>query len=39
MKTKVVASPTYEAVSKPIYTSANRPVLFGHAGEPIAGVM
>ena len=24
---------------KPIYTSSNRPVFFGHAGHPIAGVM
>ena len=25
--------------SQPIYTPSNRPVYFGHAGEPIAGVM
>ena len=37
------ASTIYEKLgidrSKPIYTAANRPVYFGHAGEPIAGVM
>lgn len=37
------ASTIYEKLgidrSKPLYTAANRPVLFGHAGEPIAGVM
>ena len=25
--------------SKPLYTSANRPVFFGHHADPIAGVM
>lgn len=25
--------------SKPLYTSGNRPVFFGHLGEPIAGIM
>ena len=25
--------------SKPLYTSANRPVYFAHANDPIAGVM
>ena len=37
------ASTIYEKLgidrSKPLYTSANRPVFFGHAGEPITGVM
>ncbi len=37
------ASTIYEKLgidrSKPLYTSANRPVYFGHAAEPIAGVM
>ncbi|TXT35992.1 MAG: hypothetical protein FD138_1143, partial [Planctomycetota bacterium] len=37
------ASTIYEKLGidrdQPLYTSANRPVLFGHAGEPIAGVM
>lgn len=37
------ASTIYEKLgidrSKPLYTAANRPVLFGHAGEPITGVM
>jgi hypothetical protein len=37
------ASTIYEKLGidrdMPLYTSTNRPVLFGHAGEPIAGVM
>ncbi len=37
------ASTIYEKLGidrdQPLYTSTNRPVLFGHAGEPIAGVM
>ena len=37
------ASTIYEKLgidrSIPLYTSANRPVFFGHAGEPITGVM
>lgn len=37
------ASTIYEKLgidrSKPLYTSANRPVYFGHAAEPIEGVM
>ena len=37
------ASTIYEKLGidrdQPLYNSTNRPVLFGHAGEPIAGVM
>lgn len=37
------ASTIYEKLgidrSRPLYTATNRPVLFGQAGEPIAGVM
>ena len=37
------ASTIYEKLgidrSKPLYTATNRPVLFGHAGEPISGAM
>jgi hypothetical protein len=36
------ASTIYEKLgldrNKPLYTSGNRPIFYGHAGEPIKGV-